>query len=77
MVPSPDDGTGNNARNGVSMILGAGWAVGYAQVSGGFAGDGGPALSAGLSRPQGVTVDQAGDLLVADVGSNRIREVTG
>ena len=31
VVPSPDQGTGNNALNGVSMIPGAGWAVGYAQ----------------------------------------------
>jgi NHL repeat len=43
----------------------------------GFSGDGGPALSAELSRPQGVAVDTAGDLLVADAGSNRIREVAG
>ena len=32
VVPSPDQGTGNNALNGVSMISGAGWAVGYAQA---------------------------------------------
>ncbi|HEY2309362.1 MAG TPA: hypothetical protein VGI05_26090 [Streptosporangiaceae bacterium] len=43
----------------------------------GFSGDGGPALSAELNRPQGVAVDVAGDLLVVDVGSNRIREVAG
>ena len=34
VVPSPNVGTGNNALNGVSMIPGAGWAVGFAQVSG-------------------------------------------
>src|SRR5690348_6266142 len=34
VVPSPNQGTGNNALNAVSMIPGAGWAVGYAQVSG-------------------------------------------
>jgi hypothetical protein len=34
VVPSPDEGTGNNALNGVSMIPGAGWAVGFAQVGG-------------------------------------------
>ena len=45
--------------------------------TGGFSGDGGPALSAELNRPQGVAVDAAGDLLVVDVGSNRIREVAG
>src|SRR5215831_7973769 len=31
VVPSPDQGGGNNALNGVSMIPGAGWAVGFAQ----------------------------------------------
>ena len=45
--------------------------------TGGFAGDGGPAQSAELSHPQGVTVDAAGDLLVADAGNNRIRQVAG
>jgi hypothetical protein len=45
--------------------------------TGGFSGDGGPALSAELNRPQGVAVDAAGDLLVVDAGSNRIREVAG
>jgi hypothetical protein len=36
VVPSPNVGTGNNALNDVSMIPGAGWAVGYAQGSGGY-----------------------------------------
>jgi hypothetical protein len=45
--------------------------------TGGFSGDGGPVLSAELNRPQGVTADAAGDLLVVDAGSNRIREVAG
>ncbi len=45
--------------------------------TGGFSGDGGPAVSAELNHPQGVAVDAAGDLLVADVSSNRIREVAG
>jgi NHL repeat len=45
--------------------------------TGGFSGDGGPALSAELSHPQGVAVGTAGDLLVADSGTNRIREVAG
>ena len=45
--------------------------------TGGFSGDGGPAVSAELSHPQGVAVDAAGDLLVADAGSNRIRQVAG
>jgi hypothetical protein len=32
-VPSPNQGTSNNGLNGVSMIPGAGWAVGYYQAS--------------------------------------------
>jgi hypothetical protein len=39
----------------------------------GFAGDGGPAASARISSPGGVTVDRSGDLLIADIGNNRIR----
>jgi FG-GAP-like repeat len=34
IVPSPNQGTSNNGLNGVSMIPGAGWAVGYAQMAG-------------------------------------------
>jgi hypothetical protein len=34
VVPSPNQGTSNNALNGISMIPGAGWAVGYVQVAG-------------------------------------------
>ncbi len=41
----------------------------------GFSGDGGPATSAELSFPQGVTADAAGNLLIADTGNNRIRVV--
>ena len=37
VVPSPNVGTQNNALNGVSMIPGAGWAVGYTQGSGKYA----------------------------------------
>ncbi len=40
-----------------------------------FAGDGGPATSAGLNRPYGVALDAAGNLFVADNSNNRIRRV--
>jgi sugar lactone lactonase YvrE len=43
--------------------------------SGGFTGDMGPATSATVSQPNGVAVDSAGDLAIADYGNNRIREV--
>jgi hypothetical protein len=35
VVPSPNQGTGNNALNDVSMIPGSGWAVGYTVGTGG------------------------------------------
>jgi DNA-binding beta-propeller fold protein YncE len=43
----------------------------------GFSGDGGAATSASLYNPNGVAVDAAGNLLVADTGNNRIRQVSG
>lgn len=42
----------------------------------GFDGDGGPATSAKLNSPRGVTVDAAGNVYIADFSNNRIRKVT-
>jgi hypothetical protein len=41
----------------------------------GYAGDGGPGASAELNSPDSVTVDAAGNLVIADTGNNRIRVV--
>jgi len=41
----------------------------------GFAGDNGPAIEAHLHTPQGVTVDDAGNLYIVDSGNNAIRKV--
>ena len=41
----------------------------------GFGGDGGPAAQARLRYPQGVAVDGAGNLFIADSWNNRIRRV--
>ncbi len=41
----------------------------------GYTGDGGPAASAALDNPQGVTVDGAGNLVIADTGNSAIRVI--
>jgi YD repeat-containing protein len=41
----------------------------------GTSGDGGPALSAELQTPYGVTADPAGDLFIADTDNNRVQEL--
>ena len=41
-----------------------------------FSGDGGPANSAQLASPDGVALDGAGNLLIADYANNRIRKVS-
>jgi sugar lactone lactonase YvrE len=40
-----------------------------------FKGDNGPAKAAALARPRAVALDGAGNLLIADTGNNRIRQV--
>ena len=66
--------TGNNrvrkvAVNGIITTVAGNGAPG-------FAGDGGPAASAGLSGVAGVAVDSSGNLFIADSGNNRVRKVT-
>lgn len=42
-----------------------------------FSGDGGPATSATFNGPQGVAVDSAGTLYIADTDNHRVRKVSG
>ena len=67
------DFTGNRVRKvsagKISTIAGTG-------VSG-FSGNGGPATSAMLNAPQGVAVDSAGNVYIADTYNNLIRKVSG
>ena len=41
----------------------------------GFSGDGGMATNAELYSPEGVAIDAAGNLFIADYGNNRVRKV--
>jgi hypothetical protein len=43
----------------------------------GLSGDGGPATAATLANPTAIAVDGSGNLLIADTGDNRVRQVTG
>jgi NHL repeat len=65
--------TGNRIRKidpkGIlSTVVGSGAA--------GVFGDGGPAISAQLNRPQGIAVDAEGNLYIADADNCRVRKVT-
>ena len=48
---------------------------GAAGEIGDFSGDGGPATSAELARPQGIALDGSGNLYISDGQNNRIRRV--
>ncbi len=62
------DGTRNkNNVNIITTIAGNGQS--------GYSGNGGPATQALLSYPVGVTVDNAGNIYIADAGNQRIRKV--
>ena len=61
---------------GQAMTVGAIYTI-AGNGTAGFAGDGGPATSAELGLPEAAVTDPAGDVLISDTGSNRIREVAG
>jgi hypothetical protein len=66
-----------DAKTGIITTVAGDYAADKANNGlGGFSGDDGPATSAQLDDPQGVAVDGAGDLFIADTFNNAIREVT-
>jgi uncharacterized protein (TIGR03437 family) len=56
-----------NAAGVISTIAGGGKVLG----------DGGPAIIATLSAPEGIALDGSGNLYIADYSNNRIRKVSG
>jgi RHS repeat-associated protein len=58
-----------NADHTLTRVVGTG--------SSGYSGDGGAATSAQLSQPWGLAVDSEGDLLIADLQNEVVREVYG
>jgi hypothetical protein len=67
--------TGNNVIRKVDLSTGIITTVAGTGVAG-FSGDGGPAMSAQLNYPWGVTLGNDGSLYVADLSNNRIRKVS-
>ena len=66
-----------DAKTGIISTVAGDYAADQANGGlGGFSGDDGPATSAQLYSPQGVAIDGAGDLFIADTFNNAIREVT-
>jgi len=66
-----------DAKTGIITTVAGDFAADKANDGlGGFSGDGGPATSAQLNDPQGIAIDGAGDLFIADTFNNAIREVT-
>jgi large repetitive protein len=66
--------TGNNLVREIEQSTGIIRTVAGTGAQGNM-GDGGPATSAQLNQPLGITVDIAGNLFIADTGNNRIRRV--
>ncbi len=77
------DGAGNvyfieTSNNQVRKINTSGiitTVAGAATTSGGFSGDGGPAISATLNHPYDLAIDATGNIYIADQNNNRIRMV--
>lgn len=67
----------DSTEPGARRALGASYTITTVAGDGesGFAGDGGPATKAKLTRPTAVAVDLRGNLYVADSGNHRVRKI--
>jgi hypothetical protein len=69
--------TGNNAIRKVDLTTGMITTVaGIGTQSGGYFGDGGPAILGKLNEPWGIALGGDGNLYIADVLNNRVRKVS-
>ena len=68
--------TDNNRIRRVSPDGRISTVAGDGTAESGGRGDGGPAIAASLSSPEGVFVDRQGNLYIADTSNNRVRKVT-
>jgi len=60
----------------ITTVAGNGYGSGGGVGGGGYSGDNGQAISAELYQPQGVVVDNTGNIYIADQSNNRIRKVS-
>ncbi len=66
----------DNGNNCIRVVSTSGIISTYAGISaGGFAGDGGAATAARISSPEGICLDNLGNLFVADNGNARVRKI--
>jgi hypothetical protein len=66
----------DQGNNRIRWVDGGGTLTTFAgNGSGGLGGDGGPAISAGISAPDGLFEDSSGDFLISDQGNFRIRKI--
>ncbi len=77
LTPLADGGylIADSGNGRIRAVSAAGVITTVAGTSPGFAGDGGPAVSARLADPRSASVVERGGLLIADLGNRRIRRV--
>lgn len=73
-IADRDNNRIRKVSNGTIETVAGGGPTGF--YRGGFSGDGGPAANAQLNIPEGVAVDSAGNLYIADTSNSRIRKVS-